>query len=445
MKKFDLGISAEGKKEFAAHWAVLLTAMVGLSLSSLHLYSLGVMIAPLEREFAWSRTDISFGLMIVSMVVFPLAPFMGRAIDRFGSRRMALCGAAFYFGSLACLSFAQAPVWTWWMLWVLVAFGHLFLTPTIWIAAISRLFDASRGLALAITMSGGGVASFAGPILTSILVEHFGWRMAYVCLGALAATIVLPIVYLFFIIPSDAPSGPARAGSVAAAMPPRTGLTVREALGSIAFIRLATASFILSVMTMSLLVNLVPILSSLGLDKTSAPEIAGLVGITQIIGRLGGGMLLDRFNARVVGAVTVLFPIIACALLLVSDGSAIMATTAILAFGLTVGAETDVIAYLTARFVGVRNFGTLFGGILALLTLGAGLGPVLASFIFDLTKSYEIVLWVALFLSLIASLLLLSLGSYPHFESEAPTQPIDADPGLATAGSRPVAAKPQSA
>src|SRR5688500_9286299 len=120
--------------------------MTGYAISSVHLYSMGMMIAPLEAEFAWSRAQISSGLLIISVILFPCSPFVGVAIDRFGPRRIALIGVAVYCTGVALLSVAQQAMWTWWLLWLVVAFGHLCLKPTVWVAAITGLFDSSRGL-----------------------------------------------------------------------------------------------------------------------------------------------------------------------------------------------------------------------------------------------------------------------------------------------------------
>src|SRR3546814_8433608 len=82
----DRLISAEGKSEWRAHWRVVFASIVGIMIAQTHIYSLGVMIGPLEQEFGWGRAQINSGLLIMSMVVFPLAPIMGVAIDRFGPR-----------------------------------------------------------------------------------------------------------------------------------------------------------------------------------------------------------------------------------------------------------------------------------------------------------------------------------------------------------------------
>ena len=188
LKLLDKLVVVEGRGEWRSHWLVVFASMVGIMIAQIHLYSLGAMMAPLEREFGWSRAEISSGLLILSIVVFPLSPIMGIAIDRFGPRRIALCGVTFYSLSIALLSLAQKPIWTWWLLWTLVASGCLFIKPTVWIAAVASLFTASRGLALAVTLSASGIVSSFGPLFTVFLVENFGWRTAYFLLGGLAAT-----------------------------------------------------------------------------------------------------------------------------------------------------------------------------------------------------------------------------------------------------------------
>jgi len=77
--------------------------------------------------------------------------------------------------------------------------------------------------------------------------------------------------------------------------------------------------------------------------------------------------------------------------------------------GLTLGAEVDVIVYLTTRFFGLKNFGALYGGLLAALSIGTATGPLVASVIFDQTASYDPFFWLAIGLLLLSSLSLFTL------------------------------------
>src|SRR3546814_10582 len=151
---------------------------------------------------------------------------------------------------------------------------------------------------------------------------------------------------------------------------------LRRDLTSLHFVRLVAATLIIAIVSMALIINLVPILRSNGLSLTTAAAIGGIVGITQIIGRLSAGLLLDHFDARRIGALSFCFPMISCAILIVAGGSVPFAILATIIFGLSIGAEMDVIAYLAARFFGTRNFGAIFGVIVGVLALGNEIGPV---------------------------------------------------------------------
>lgn len=406
-----------GRREWREHWPIVAASMLGLAISQIHLYSMGVMIAPLEAEFHWSRTEITSGLLIVSLVVCPLSPIIGLMIDRVGPKRIALWGILVYCSAIAALSLAQQPIWTWWLVWLSVAFGHLLLKATVWLAAISSFFDASRGMAIAVVLSASGFMAFGAPFLTSFLVETVSWRMTYMLWGGVAGVIAFPMLFFFFTSARDQSRAELKMGAAVKA-PTVVGLSLRESLKSWSFVKLAMTGFIMTICGVALIVNLVPILISLKIDASTAAALAGFVGISQILGRLSGGFLLDQFNARLVGAATLLFPIISCALLIQFGGSVPVAAIAIFIFGLAIGAEMDVIAYISARLFGTKNFGALYGIIVSVLSLGNGLGPVLASVVYDFTGSYKLVLWGVIPVSLIGSVLLLSLGPYPEFNKE---------------------------
>lgn len=439
LKLLDKLVGVEGRGEWRAHWLVVSASMVGIMIAQIHLHSLGAMMAPLEREFGWSRAEISSGLLILSIVVFPLSPIMGIAIDRFGPRRIALCGVTFYSLSIALLSLAQQPIWTWWLLWTLVASGCLFIKPTVWIAAVTSLFTASRGVAIAVTLSASGIVSSFGPLLTVFLVENFGWRTAYFLLGGLAATAGIPMLYLFFSSARDqSRTRKDKTGAPKVPDEPKLSLLkaildplLREIISSPPFIKLAATAFIMSVVSVALIVNLIPILTSSGIGLKSAAGIAGIVGISQIAGRLSTGFLLDHLDARLVGAAALSLPAVTCLILIAADGSILFSIIAITVFGVSIGAEMDVLAYLAARFFGTRNFGALFGIIAGILALGGGLGPVLGGLVYDLAGSYVPALWGIAPLALLSGYLLLILGAYPKFDERE----TDAQQGVAVARS----------
>lgn len=57
--------------------------------------------------------------------------------------------------------------------------------------------------------------------------------------------------------------------------------------------------------------------------------------------------------------------------------------------GLANGAELDVLSYLASRYFGLRNLGTIMGVLLSILTVFAGLGPLLPGAAFDAAGGYR--------------------------------------------------------
>lgn len=80
-----------------------------------------------------------------------------------------------------------------------------------------------------------------------------------------------------------------------------------------------------------------------------------------------------------------------------------------------------MIGYVTSRYFGMRNFGGVFGTLIGLQSLAVGTGPLIASFIFDHTRSYDWVLLGVLPIFVLATGLILSMGKYPDLGPDEPT------------------------
>jgi predicted MFS family arabinose efflux permease len=406
-------------EEWRKHWTVVLPGFLGIMLISAHGHALGVMIRPLEQEFGWPRASISAGFLFISVMALLLGPLVGRAVDRLGARRIGMFGVLFYCAMLACLSLANSSIYSWWALWLLVAIGSMTILPVVWISVINGYFFLSRGLAMAIALSGTGMGAAIWPFLTNTLVDEFGWRMAYVALAAIGAAICFPITWLLFREAGPGASSAAEPGaSPANRQEPAaaSGPSVCEQVASPRYVKLAATAIIFSIASCALTNNFVPVLIGEGLSPGAAAATAGLLGIGSIAGRIVGGFLLDRLDGNKVAAVSVLLPIVPTTILLLTDQSQGWSALACLIMGLSVGAELDCCAYLSARHLGTRNFGTLFGAINGMLLFGAGLGPLGANAVYDVTRSYDLVLYALIPLFVITAILFLSLGSYRHLD-----------------------------
>lgn len=391
-------------------------AVLGMALVAVHAYFLGVMIEPLEREFGWSRAEISAGPLVTSLVTLFLAVFGGKAVDRFGPRKVALIGVPFYAVSLALISTAGPSVVSWLLLYALLGVALICVYPSVWTAAIAQRFDNNRGLALAVVLSGTGIASAAVPYLGATLIEAFGWRGAYLGMAALSFLVVFPLV-VFLFAKGKPPAKPIVRTSVK--IPP-TG-TAAELL-SPKFIKLAVAGVIYSLGATGLGINAVPILMEEGFTLMAAAELAALVGIGTIIGRVVGGFLLDWIDGRFVAMGCAVGALSAAMILLATDQSWLAASIACFLLGLTAGAEYDACAYLTTRHFSARQFGALFGFLGALLGFTAGIAPFIANALYGVFGNYDGILWGIIPLFALASLLFLLMGPYPDADEAAKLQ-----------------------
>ena len=404
----------ESRDGAAAEWRQFghlpVASAFGYASSVLALYSIGPYIAPLQQEFGWSRAQISFGLTIAAALSGLFCVPVGMLVDRIGPRPVGLFGVPLMSAAVALLGTATGKPGNWILLWSLVAIGTLFVQATIWTTAVNSRFASSRGLALAVTLSGASIAASVFPILSAGLIDRVGWRAAFTSLGGIWVTTVFPLLFFLFRSETKGHVGARRRSTLDERPTTLEGMTLREGLRTPALYKLVVASSCFTFTAVGAVVHFVPILRDSGAPPMEAAALAGLVGIFSIVGRLGTGALLDRYPAHLVGAAAFLLPILGATLLLADGTRFTSQALAAVAYGLTLGAEVDVIAYLTARHFGLRHFGALYGLLLTALSVGTATGPLVAGAVFDHYGSYAIFLILSAALLAISSIALASLG-----------------------------------
>ena len=393
--------------EWRRYAMVPIAAALGYATSVIHIYGLGPYIEPISQSFGWSRTQTTIGLTIATLVQAVFSIPIGLAVDRWGPRRFALIGVLLTLGGFAMLGTTSGDKMQWYGLWGLLALATLPVQATVWTSAVATRFEASRGLAFAITLCGASVAAAFFPLLGTWLIGKHGWQSAFVIQAGIWAVIAYPMIFLFFRGAHD------RNGKIAAVnraeRPVLAGVTIAEGLLSSIYARLLLASLLFTFTIIALVVHFVPILTDRGADPLKAAGIAALVGLFSIAGRLGTGMLLDRLRGSLVGATVFLLPAIGCACLLMAGDSLAGQVVAAALIGLTMGAEVDVIVYLTTQHFGLKSFGALYGGLLSALSIGTATGPLAASAVFDRFGGYEPFLWLTIGFMILSSLALATL------------------------------------
>ncbi len=407
-------LEGNAAREWRAHWPVVLAASAGTANAAVVSYSASMFIEPLEQTYGWSRVEITSVHLIPAIAVITLGPVVGHIVDRLGSRRVGIAALVVLALAFSMQALTSPSIWSWRAIWLLLAIGVVLIQPTVWSSAVTSFFSAGRGLALAVTLCGTSICSVITPPLTYWLIEQYGWRLAFPALAACWAVAVLPLVILFFTSAKDKERLDADKAQASPA-PRHSFLTsFRGEVLTLGFGQLALAGFSIAIVVVSVALMIVPILSSNGISRGAAAGIASLLGIASICGRLTIGVLLDRFSGRYIAATAVCMPIIGSLILIAYPGSVPAASVAVLIFGLALGAELDILAYLTSRYFSVASFGMMFGTIGGFVALAGATGPVLLNAVYDATKSYQLALWAVLPICALSAFLFLRLGPYPQ-------------------------------
>jgi len=403
----------ETSSEFARLWPLAITASLGMSLAASMPIMLGVMMVPIEREFGWSRALISSGSLIVSVLGLLLSTAAGYAIDRIGARRIGIAVVLGMSGTLMLLSTMTDTVWHWWILWGIYGLAAT-ATGTVWLAPITARFDRQRGLAIALTLAGTGVSGTLLPIIANHVLELYGWRAGYLVVGCIFAAIMLPLTYFFWHGGEEnLPGQQTGDGEPVAELP---GMTVSEGFRSPNFYLIGGSMMISSLAWVALSVNTIPILISLNISAAQAAAIAGVQGLSGIAGRFIGGWMLDRLEAKWVVCVSTLVTMVLPLTYLFEPGNIPLLFAVVMTGSISSGVKYSGIVYLVGRHFGPKSFGTLFGTVSIAPAIAVGVGPMIASFVYDVTRSYSLAIWATLPAMGLAAGLILILGRYPDFE-----------------------------
>jgi MFS family permease len=363
-----------------------------------------VFLRPLEREFGWTRSELTSVYSIYLLVHGFTAPLVGIFFDRLGPRwvygaGMGILGATFFMaGSLHSL-------WQFYLfVGVLVGIGVSLNGMVPGSALLSRWFRKRLSTALGIAFSALGVGTIVFVPLAQYLVDDFGWRSAYRVLGA-SLLVLTPIVVLAI------PWRRFAAGDPELRHDPKSGAqgqgwTLRSALRSPLYWGLAQLFFCTSIAMFSITVQLVAFFIDAGFSPLAAATAYGFVGMMSAASVMGSGLLSDRFGYR--QTVTASFAgtaagIVILILLEVSPSIALLLLF-VPVFGLCMGTRGPIVASVCARYFAGSNVATIYGTIYSSNALGAALGAFLGGLLHDLTGGYLVSLAFALGFIVLAAL-----------------------------------------
>jgi len=367
----DTSAQAPARDEFRQSWPLLLAATMGVGISAAHGYTVGVFLKPVGEEFGWSSQTVLLGPLIVGMVSGFGAPFTGRVMDRIGARPVALWGTIALVLGYVLLALVPRSFPAYLGCYAIIALGSMLASAVIWQAYVVERFVAARGLAVSIALCGSNIAGAISPILVTLVLQRAGWRNAAFALAAYMFLSTFPLAWVFFrqkstrrpLAPVANRQGPGKAAASTGHSPAEAARTREFWVMCVSF---ALAGFGIT----GYMVHLVPMLTGQGLPLLQAASVVSVLSIAAIVGRLLAGAVMDRVFAPRVAVFALSLPLLSSALMLVFPTGYLVALGAAVFVGLSTGAEFNMVSFLTARYFGLRHFGTVGGILYGVFALG---------------------------------------------------------------------------
>lgn len=404
-------------KEHFNRWIVVIVSMVGMSTgpSQYAFGSLALFIGPLNAEFGWDRSQISLAATVFTITLLFCLPIAGRLADSIGSKRLLLPSMLIIGLLLATIPVVVSSPWHLWLVFGLIGGLGAGANALPYMRTISAWFDRNRGLAIGMTLAGAGLGYTYVPPLLRFVIDNYSWRAGYFVLAGLILFVALPLVAIFF---REAPNEQVPRGTVKGEVATTNSLTRQQALQTRTFWVLFAVFGLLSFSLYGLMVHSVSLLQDRGMSPAEAVLGASTIGITIMLARVITGYLCDRIFAPRVAIVA--FALSTVGLIILATGAVNLAAYgALVLIGFSIGAEIDMMTFLTTRYFGIRHFGEIYGFLFASLLIGTSLGPFLFGWSHDAQGSYLSILWVAAGATGVATLLCFSLPPYSIIAGDA--------------------------
>jgi len=386
--------TAAVKPRFFLGWTVVGAALLA-SFTEVAFFNpvLGVFIPEFEREFGWSRTEISLGVTLGSFAGAAAAPFFGPLIDRYGGKRFVVSGCALMAVALVLLSQMQTE----WHFFIVYAIGRGTASGLIGLAAgvtVSKWFVRRRGFAISFMSLGTRLGFALMPIGVQLIIQSSGWRTAALALaGTVALFGILPSLRWLHSRPEDMgllPDGEEEPASFDPARP-----VVQREVSWTRADALRTPTFWLVTLSVSLMslagggVNLhqIPHLVDRGLSAETAALVITLVAVFG-----GAGVILEGiFDAKIGARWTMMIGLVGSAAglaILINVHSVQMALAFAVVNGLFFGLLVASNQVVFADYFGREALGAIRGSATPFQLGTNAFGPILAGAAFDLTGSY---------------------------------------------------------
>jgi len=340
-----------------------------------------VFLGALLKAFGWSHSTVSWMPAVLVLAVGITGPIAGWLLDRIDARFVMGTGAA--LTGVSFIAASRATTFTELLIaYVLLGIG---LGTSAWLPAsvvIANWFGERRGTALGLATAGMESGGMVLAFTAGYIISRYGWRAAYFALSIPALVLVLP--FLAIVVRGRPEETGQKAGE---SSEPIQGLEVAEAIRNRAVWTLFAAQLLWG-LSAGAVIHLVAYLTGIGYTLQFATAAYGALAGLAALGKPTMGVLGDRVGGKNALGIALLLVAVSDILLLGADHKWLLVVYLIVA-GISIASPVALVPLVLTELVGLRRFGTIYGGDQLSATLGLFGGPLIAGRLYDLTHTYS--------------------------------------------------------
>jgi len=361
-----------------------------------------------RAAFDLSQTRLSVTYLLATVAASLAIPTIGGWVDRFGLKRSALVAVTTMAAACVFASQVQGVVTLFFAFMILrtVGPGSMTLLAN---NTLASWFNRRLGLASGIMQVGMAGALAVVPAGILVLIDSFGWRGAFLVIGAIVACTLMPLLLFFYrespselgLLPDGEPmpTGEEKDSSVHDAA---WGMSVKEAKQHRAFWILLAAAAVWALIGTGLVFHLNAIFQSQGMSLADSARAMSCLAIGMGVMQILGGLMADRLSLNWLLATAIGLIAVSCAMLATGQGSIYIFAYTV--YGVAQGIKTIVAATAWARYFGRAHLGKIRGISLTAAIAGSSVGPLLMGISADYLGGFTPALWLFTAMAIVISI-----------------------------------------
>ncbi|MFU8793346.1 MAG: MFS transporter [Acholeplasmataceae bacterium] len=390
-------------------------------------YSISVFINAYNQEFGYSATQISSAYSIATVFSGLLLIFMGRAVDRYGARRMLIIVATLLALTAFYNSFVTNLAMIFFGFFLLRYFGQgsMTLIPN---SLVPQWFEKKRAFSMSLAGFGNLLATMSIPAFNLWMITQYGWPTAWRIWSLILLIGFVPIA-IIFVVNKPEDIGISIENSITGSdddvkasllKMESESFTLKQAIKTKEFWFVGFISTIPSMVSTGITFHFFSMMSLKGVSNQEAAIIIGLIALPAFAMPLIARVLIDNIKVKYVFFITLVMVILSLAFLIWGVTGYQTAIIFVLLYGTAIAIMSLALNVLWPNYFGRRYLGSIRGAATVFMVLGSALGPLPFGIGFDLTGGYTIVIGGMMVYTFIAVIMALSIQKPEKQDFETP-------------------------